>query len=431
MAFDPKEPDRKAERWQKHAEERLVVRDAAGGTALLRRKSGIYLPMPDRMNPQAWARRVNQAVAFNTTERARDVLVGLVDRHEPTFNAEVPKWAQTAAIEASGKNMARFTTRATNAICEDGMAVLWSHPWWQLIPVDRVLELTEERGIVTEIRISVDRDTVWRAVLAEPEQAEIQTYTRDADKGSWSMTSELTDIPGPGLPVSHQSIRPMDSPEPPKPPLSNLAYENIRHFQLRFARDGHVKTASVPIAIMKSSEIKQPTIYQIGDGHGIRIGKDDDFFYAEISGSALEASRQTLLDSEKTMAHMSIALIDRHIRGAESSDSRRIDERQASASVRTIARTAQAMLGSATVLAAAWSRGTVAAESLPKVSVALATSQASEPPTTEQLRLLAELVEAGRLPPEHLFNAMERGELIAQGSTQQLLESVQKSPPTE
>ena len=119
------------------------------------------------------------------------------------------------------------------------------------------------------------------------------------------------------------------------------------------------------------------------------------------------------------MGRISISIIDRFVKGAESADSRRIDERQSASSVRTFARTVQAAIGGAVKLSAAWERRGSEAD-LPKVPVPIATSQASEPPSTEQLRLMAELVEARRLPVDMLWRSLEHAELLPQGAASEM-----------
>ena len=76
----------------------------------------------------------------------------------------------------------------------------------------------------------------------------------------------------------------------------------------------------------------------------------------------------------------------------------------------------QSVISQAVKLSAAWDRGIPAAEDLPDVPVPIATSQAGEPPTTPDLRLLSDLVEDGKLPVDMLWLALERSELLPQGA---------------
>ena len=270
--------------------------------------------------------------------------------------------------------------------------------------------------------------------------ADKTVYTKADDK--WVAKTEQIQIPGPGLPLAYGSVRATIAPEPPKPPLADLAYENILHTQMRSDRNAQIQVSGIPVMVIKGflqSELGQAggedgtgaKAVHLGRSNALRVGPESDVSILEIQGASLKASREELIDIEMRMGRVSIAIIDRFVKGAESAESRRIDERQATSSVRTIARTVQAVIGDAVKLSAAWSRGVAATADIPAVPVAVATSQAGEPPSTADIELLAELVEARRLPVDILWLALERAELLPQGASVNLKDLAELDPAGE
>ena len=426
MAFDPKKPNAPEPEWEAYKGERTVVDDAVEGTSRIRAKKTVYIPRSLTENGKLWNERVARTVHYGATERALESIVGLIDRHEPVLvdTEGVPPWLDGIVERDTPKGgLASATSKATRHVTTTGMVLIWTSPAWQFIKLSNVLDLVEnEEGLVTELRVLVDKDTVWRAVLIGDSTMERTTY-RSKD-GVWVAEDPMQiPLPVPGLPISHESVRSADSSKPPKPPLTDLAYENILHTQIRSDRNAQLQVSSIPIPVIKGqlpsqqgSNEGQPRPLHVGRKKAVKLGPDGDFKIVEMSGESLGASRQELLDIEMRMGRISISVIDRFVKGAESADSRRIDERQSASSVRTIARTVQAAIGGAVKLSAAWYRGNGAVTDLPKVPVPIATSQASEPPSNDQLRLMAELVEARRLPVDMLWMALERAELLPQGS---------------
>ena len=254
MAFDPKRPDTPEPAWKKYHGERVVVDDAVEGTSRIRAKKNTYVPQSLTEDDKLWAERVARTVHYGATERALESIVGLIDRHEPVLvDAEgVPPWLDGIVERDTPKGgLASVTSKATRHVTTTGMVLIWTAPAWQFIKLDKVLDLVEdEDGLVTELRVLVDRDTVWRAVLTGDASMEKTTY-RQKD-GVWTAEEpEVSDIPVPGLPLSHESVRAADSTEPPKPPLADLAYENILHTQIRSDRNAQLQVSSIPIPVVK------------------------------------------------------------------------------------------------------------------------------------------------------------------------------------
>ena len=198
--------------------------------------------------------------------------------------------------------------------------------------------------------------------------------------------------------------------------MLDLAYELHRYTRIRTDHDAHLEIASCPIWV--ATGVDDDTFsFEVGAGLGIKLPDHRaDAKVLELAGDAIGASRQELLDTERRMALMSLALIERHVRGAESAESRKIDEAQASAALRTIGRACEQAVTEAVNLHAAWSRGAGAVEDVPDSPVTIAVSQASQPLSGPELKILMEAVTLDLLSKRAWLEALERAEILPQGA---------------
>ena len=143
----------------------MIVRDAAAGTSRIRDRAEHYLPAsPNEKLPQ-WEERIRRTVHFGATERAQESIVGLIDRHEPSLVTEVPDWLPDTVTKDAPKGLAFVTSLASRMVTNDGMAFIWTSPAWQLVKIDDVLDLQLAKDeTVSEFRVRVDAETVWRTV---------------------------------------------------------------------------------------------------------------------------------------------------------------------------------------------------------------------------------------------------------------------------
>ena len=254
MAFDPKHPDRREPPWDQRLAERTIINDAIEGTSRIRAKAGTYLPPTPKEDLDRYQERVARAVHYGASERALESIVGLIDRHEPSLVKEVPDWLPDLIKRDSKRGLAHSTSLVSRRATIDGMALVWLVPAWRIVKLDDVLDLvTDDDDLITEFRVRVDAETVWRAVLVSETMA-AKTIWRQRE-GKWIPEVNEFPIPGPGLPLVYASVRASEDPEPPKPPLTDLAYENILHTQMRADRNEQIKVSGIPITIIKGNLI--------------------------------------------------------------------------------------------------------------------------------------------------------------------------------
>ena len=95
-----------------------------------------------------------------------------------------------------------------------------------------------------------------------------------------------------------------------KPPLLDLAYKNIQHYQVDSDHDNALHVASFPILAVSGWEEDRDPAITIGPNRVLATGDPQGkYYYVEHSGASLGAGRQRLEDLKADMATMGIQML--------------------------------------------------------------------------------------------------------------------------
>jgi hypothetical protein len=130
------------------------------------------------------------------------------------------------------------------------------------------------------------------------------------------------------------------------PPLLELAFTNISHWQVQSDLRHSLHIASVPIPVFKNRDRSQD-VMQVGAQIGIDLMGDGDAKYLEHTGSAVGAARQERLDLEERMMMYGLHMLRREFRQAETARSRVIDKNEQDSMLSLAARSLQDCLENA------------------------------------------------------------------------------------
>jgi hypothetical protein len=129
------------------------------------------------------------------------------------------------------------------------------------------------------------------------------------------------------------------------PPLNNLAHLSFSYARILSDHRRSLHLAGNPILVFvgrartaSKSKVRKEVI---GPNSGLDLPQGGDAKYVEHSGSALGQSRQELLDMKSEAAEMSLAMLQRETRAAETAEAKRIDKAQSDSRLATAARAAQ------------------------------------------------------------------------------------------
>lgn len=388
MADKKQEPDQLGTLQQAQLEAVTICRDVFGGTLRIREKGETYLPRFPKEEPDAYADRLKRAVLYNGMTRAVRAYTGMVMRKPLDLgeitDATVLKHLQN--IDQAGREIDGFATDAFSDELVDGHRVILvdmpppnraavnraqegvRQPYWVDIQKSSICRFAVERiqGKLVLTRFAYQYDSVepdgeygdkvvmgvreyalGMITLGEGQQPQIGVTYREWKKDptkqrdGWvevavedpvlkvTATQPMTRIP---VAVCYATRARMMVSEPP---LLDLAFENIRHYQMRSDRDTALSIGCVPIWVRIGADSE--SVLGFGPSIMVDVPQGGDLKVVETSGSSFGATRDELRDIEQRMAAMSVAMLQRDTRAAETAEARRIDKSENDASLQTAA----------------------------------------------------------------------------------------------
>lgn len=377
-----------------------MFRDVLGGTAKMREKGESYLPKWQMEEPGAYRDRLAQSVFYNATELTLDALVGLVLRTDPELSKDIPQEIADDAenIDLGGRHMSVFAKdlfrdswdglacvlvdmqRVTDvrSRAEEQRAGL--RPYWAEIKAQDILRARSVTINGNEVLGSFAyRETVTMedGEFGERTEERVRDYRLDLSgaqpvviyrvfakrtvegKEGWSV------IEGPET-LRISASEPMD--EIPvsvcytnrtgfmeaEPPLLDLAYENIDHYQQRSEHRKGWQYARIPIQVYPGMD---PDEVVIAVDRGITTPSvDAKPYYMQTDSAALDGSKTELLESERRMSNLGAQMLFRPDKSNETATARRIENAQSTSRLANAARALQDCLEDAIRLHAKWRR---------------------------------------------------------------------------
>ena len=417
-----------------------VVRDVYRGTANMRERGRAYLPQLMVEGDAEYKRRLDKAKLFNAVRRTADGLAGMVCRKDPVLEVPAPIETDAENIDLAGRALPIFAKDVLLAGLLDGISFVHvdypSAPPRQSRAEDQAMNLRPFwRHIELEHLINWRWETVRgspvlrMAVLEEPNVEPLGTYGEELvtryrvlRPGSWELWEEM-DINGKRvwqqvdegavsldyIPLFPFYARRVDFMEA-EPPLLDLAFENIGHWELKSEREKSRTIAHIPLlgfyGFPDDAQIK------ISAETGIRsTDSTSRCEWTVYEGQALSESRLDLHDTEARMASLGLSLLLSRPspQGSEEGTTATSDilrKGESDSALATAARSLEDCLENALVAHADF-RG------LPDGgSVSVNTDfheQAMDPQT---LQALSAMVSEGKLPLETLWAMMIQGEIL-------------------
>ena len=310
-----------------------------GGTYTMRKAGKQYLPQWRGEDDESYGLRIAVATLFPAYARTIDVLSAKPFSKPLTLGEDVPErlkpWLQD--VDLSGRDLHSFLSEITQEAMGYGFAGILVdfpkagnlvtkadeqaagvRPYFVQVHVQNVLgwlpkNATSLKGL-TQLRmleiVSVpngDFDTTEIEQVRVLGRGTWKTYRqREASsKKEWVLHDEgrttLQTIPF--VPVYGKRLGYMRA----TPPLLELAYANVEHWQTKSDRQTNLHMLSVPILFARMLEA---AVLTVGAGSAVKAEHPDaDMKYVEMSGAAVEAGRLALLDLEDQMRQAGAELL--------------------------------------------------------------------------------------------------------------------------
>lgn len=338
---DPNDPSNVSSEWAEMAPKWKLIQTLLDGTDAMRAAGQDYLPQHDAESPGAYAERLGTNTLYNVFKLTVNALVGRPFQTEIKWSEDTPE--QIAAlfsnIDLQGSDLNAFcrewfrgglskgfyhilvdfngpqpSERATRTKADDMKANV--RPYWKLICPENVIAAyaTVVDGVeqLTHVRIR-ECETV-RVGFLEEEREYIRVlepgrwwrYEQIKDpktgKSKWVVESEgVTDVPFIPL-VTFYAAR--DEFMCCTPPLLDLAYLNVRHWQSTSDQISVLTVARFPMLAVAGIHDTKAAELIVGPRQLLSTrDAAGRFYYVEHSGKSIEAGANELANLEELMGN--------------------------------------------------------------------------------------------------------------------------------
>ena len=350
-----------------------IMTAVTNGTEYLRENSETFLPLEPREDYSAYLARVNRAVFSPYTQRLIRAAAGLILRKPISIEGD-PYWTEVfnKNVDGCGSDVDEYARR--QAIC----ALTYGHchtlvdfpaptdartlaeeralnrrPYWIEVEPKNIygwrLDRDSNYGSLIQVRIAEKAvvpdgdfgEKVYDQVrVIEPgryrvyrqDEQEKQLQGSAAYPGSYDQTTTaggqyeiveqgsygLEDIPL--ITVYANKVETMCS----RPPLLDIAYLNLAHFQRQADLIHSLHIASQPMLVMEGWD-DQTKDMAISVNYAMATQPGNKVYYVEPASSAFEAQSAEVQELQQQMSSLGISTLSQQKHVAESADARRLD----------------------------------------------------------------------------------------------------------
>lgn len=350
-----KDPSTPSAAYEHMAPKWAMIDTLLGGTASMRDAAETYLPPHAAEHPDDYNARLACAVLFNVTELTLESLVGRVFREEMKLNDDVPAQLVELStdIDLQGNTISAFSALWFREALAKGFAHIYidmpsisdeeratrtkaddlksnHRPFWSLIK--------PENMIFTHYDMVGGVETLMHARLVEVETAmdgfteTCRTFIRVLTPGNWERWyNESEDQRGrkPKWVVYDNGTYDLDvipivtfytnktGPMLAKPPLEDLCYLNITHWQSSSDQRNILTVARFPMLAASGTQLEAGKKAQPIGPRQLLTMRDPNgrFYYVEHTGQAIKAGKEDLEKLEDQMAAYGAEFLRRQIAG--------------------------------------------------------------------------------------------------------------------
>ena len=338
-----------------------------GGTDEIRKRRTEFLPQEPRESDDAYSNRLNRSVLSPYLPRLVQLVTGLVLRKEIILD-DVSDRTKTDMenVNLLGDNLSVFAKDLLETAVYYGHAGILvdfpegsedivtladeraanRRPYWKIFEPKDILgwrsqviggveALTQLRlkEYLTEPDGDFGEKCLNRIRVLEPGNWKL--YTQKDEGGEYAIetegTTSLDYIPF-SICYAGKKIKLLES----KPPLLDVAYLNLKHYQVQSDLDWMLHISAVPMLAFFGFP---PTVddVSVGPNEAINFPENGRAQYVEPSGSSFAAQNERLAKIEHEISTLSISAIANQKMAAETAMAKRIDRAQGDSGLNTIA----------------------------------------------------------------------------------------------
>ncbi len=428
---------------KKMGEDLTVVRDIEMGYSRVKEQKTKYLPKHPGEETENYNIRLNRPAFFNAFARTTGGLTGMVFRRNPVLQDDIPSgivehWENIDNAGTHGDVFAKQIFHDTMIAGHAGILVdfpqsaeglskgeesaLGLRPFWRHIAKENIIswrtDLVNGKLVLTQIvfneptvlphgaygQTEVDRYRVLRltdeGVMWDLFEAKDKSDPKRFDGGEMVGVSEIPFVPIYANPTGFLQS---------KPPLMDLAWLVIAHFQTNSDMLHAAHIANTPIAVFIGVESEDKIV--LGINKAITIpNAEGDAKWMETAGGAINTTKGILADMRTEMSVLGLGILERRPMTAETATAKRIDRSEKDSQLSAAARSLEDGIERAMGFHAQFMG--IADENGDGGSVQLNRDYQELTLTPEQIRVYSDVVKERQLSPETLWSILTEGNAL-------------------
>lgn len=337
-----------------------LIYDLLGGTKTMRDRGDIWLPREPRESKQAYESRLKRTFLYNAFKRTIKAYVGSAFLKDVSVSNVPPQLEYLIRnCDSTGRNLTTFCSE----LCEDILITGKCHNFVDNPSVKGPVSLAEMRE--SNIRPYFNRIDprnlfAWRTTYSNNKENITQIRFRERsveENGEWA-ESEILRVrvirPGhwmnytysvggngssgeyipetegsfeldyiPLVTVYDKKIAPMVA----FPPLEDLAWLNLRHWQSTSDQNNILHVVRVPLLFARGFQEGELDNLEIGANRLVSTtNAQADMKHIEHNGNAISSGRQDLIDLEVRMSHMGSDILTSKSVERQTATARKVDQ---------------------------------------------------------------------------------------------------------
>ena len=413
-----------------------LIETLLGGTPAMRDAAEQYLPKEQKEAQKSYENRLMRTILFNGFRRTVSYLTGQVFTKPPVVT-DVDGLAITADVNLQGDNLTVFAGRTfskgvsfgvthilvdmptTIARTVEDEERLRIRPYFVNVPPQNLIGWkVGPNGQYTQVRIQetiieddgeYDTTEVKQVRVLEPGKWKI--YRKNAENETYLFnegTTSLDYVPlvtfMPGTPKTKVTAC---------PPLDDLAYLNLTHWQSSSDQRNILHVARVPLLFGRNLGKNAEGEVTISVAGMFTSDEDNsELKYVEHSGKAIEAGRQDLIDLEHKMALYGLQMLMPNTTGTTTATERALDAAESDSTLKSWALMLADTLTTAYHMAADY----MSLELPDDFKISLNTDYRSVIQDTEP-KILIEAAQSNMISYKLVFDELQRRGIIAENTS--------------
>ncbi len=342
-----------------------IVRDLDAGPESVRDRGQMYLPRAPGENAANYQDRLERSVFFNVFGHTVEGLVGQVFRRDPVLDDTIPPVIveQLENVDLMGTHFDVFARdRLTDAMVAGHCAILVEfpktggtqnakqeaqeiRPYWVPIRKDDIVSwrTVNENGAIVLTQLVLKECTVVPAGdFGEAEQVRYRVFYRDNNVVGFRLLQinkdkSITEVDAgmyptqTEIPVAEIITNGRKGMFESAPPLIDLAYLNIAHYQQYSDYVNSIHKTCVPVfaTIGLSDPVDtngNPAPLVLGPNTALNLPIGGNAMYISHSGQALASVKEALNDLKSDMGTLGLSMLSPSKRSAETAQAKKLDK---------------------------------------------------------------------------------------------------------